>query len=86
MNEKIRKLAEHAELPNPHVPGQWRFNNQQLEFFTELIMRECAHVLMDKQNLSTNQYYQAGWHDAAIYLSSWSRNLDRGAPENGKLD
>ena len=44
MNERIRELAEHAELPDPHVPGQWRFNNQQLEFFAELIIRECAEI------------------------------------------
>jgi hypothetical protein len=42
MNDRIRQFAEHAELPNPHVPGQWRFNNQQLEFFAELIIRECV--------------------------------------------
>ena len=44
MNERIRELAEHAELPNPHTPGYWTFNNSQLEFFAELIVKQCAMI------------------------------------------
>ena len=44
MNERIRELAEHAELPNPHTPGYWTFNNSQLEFFAKLIVQECAKI------------------------------------------
>ena len=44
MNERIREFAEYAELPNPHTPGSWTFNNDQLKFFAELIVRECARI------------------------------------------
>ena len=45
MNERIREFAEHAELPNPHTPGYWTFNNDQLKFFAELIVRECISAV-----------------------------------------
>ena len=44
MNERIRELAEHAEMPNPHTPGSWTFNNRQLKFFAELIVQETLQV------------------------------------------
>jgi hypothetical protein len=51
MNERIRELAEHAEAetwsraPMRAVTGL-AFTNENLEKFAELIVRECADVLL----------------------------------------
>ena len=61
MNDLIREFAEHAELPNPHTPGVWTFNNSQLEFFAELIIQECCDVLKNENILHHGYGYSQGF-------------------------
>ncbi len=54
MNERIRELAEQAELRieyqmiNPPKPFQILGSTEQFEKFAELIVRECANVAADQ--------------------------------------
>ena len=61
MNERIREFAEHAEMPNPHTPGSWTFNNNQLQFFAELIVRECMDVIDPGVNQVIARYQARQW-------------------------
>jgi hypothetical protein len=60
MNERIRELAEQAlKQPDTDNDGLTVFDNDELEKFAELIIRECAELTLSHRN---DDYYN-GWLD-----------------------
>lgn len=49
MNERIRELAIQAEGTKKHVPAVWQFYDYELEKFAQLIVRECASVIVGNE-------------------------------------
>jgi hypothetical protein len=57
MNERIRELAEQAlKHPDTDNDGLTVFDNDELEKFAELIVRECATVI------ERNLFQGIGWN------------------------
>jgi len=51
MNERIRELAEQAGMRHP-VMGEVTYARFDYEEFAELIVRECANVVLEPHNES----------------------------------
>ena len=50
MNERIKELAEQAGSTHKQSLGVYQFYSEELEKFAELIVRECADVLVAEMN------------------------------------
>lgn len=49
MNEKIKQLAEQAGFAKEFaISGLWLSDDEELERFAELIIRECCEVLREE--------------------------------------
>lgn len=79
MNERIRKIAEEAGFifwgneswkPEGAVIDWASDYDQEFAKFTELMIRECVAHLMSNQDMTWQQNYLGGWHDAALHLEN----------------
>lgn len=63
MNERIRELAQQAEVKWQHQEDviYSTMTLEQLEKFAELIVRECIHVAVYKDNGIMYTADKAGW-------------------------
>ncbi len=62
MSPKLKELAETVEI-STHIPGYWKFSDDQLEFFTETIKDEFIKSLKSEiKNQEDNLYddYERG--------------------------
>ena len=69
MNERIRKLAEEANvrpLYSPAYAPRYIFEEEELEKFAELIVRECAKVCDD---LDIDDWGDKSFDDGTYYCS-----------------
>ena len=58
MNERIKELASKAlEWPDTDNDGLTVFDNDELEKFTELIVKECMNVLAESREVRQTAYY-----------------------------
>lgn len=60
MNERIRELAERANakpLYSPAYAPRYIFEEEELEKFAELIVRECAELIDNKVMITAAQTY-----------------------------
>ena len=61
MNERIKELKELAskalKQPDTDNDGLTVFDNDELEKFTELIVKECMNVLAESREVRQTAYY-----------------------------
>ena len=57
MNERIKKLAKHEQVDACYIPryDMWQMDSESLEKFAELIVRECAPFVGDKDSQKVYQ-------------------------------
>ena len=68
MNERIKQLAEQASHQSPDgYPVTIPYSKDFAEKFAELIVRECAKVILDK---AADYPDTAEWHD-------WTNGMDQ---------
>ena len=56
MNERIKELAEQAGSTHKQNLGVYQFYTDELEKFTELIVRECAGVCDDLRDSTDYEF------------------------------